>query len=80
MANPRPTTKRTTVYLRADIARAAKLKAAISGKTMSDLANEGLARLLREDARDLKIFRQRAKDKTRSYDEFIAELEKRGEI
>lgn len=72
--------RRTTVYLEAGIAKAIKIKAAASGRSVSDLANEGLARLLREDARDLKIFRERKNEKSRPYDEFIAELEKRGEI
>ncbi len=70
----------TTIYLEPAIAKAVRVKAAMSGKSVSDLANKGLVRLLRDDARDLKILRNRRKQPTRSYEEFIAELEKRGEI
>ena len=72
--------KRTTVYLDAQVAKAVKVKAALSGKTVSELANEGLVRLLREDARALKTFRDRARQPMSSYEEFIAQLEKSGEI
>ncbi len=78
MARSRP--KRTTVYLDPEIVKAVKIKAALSGKSFSDLANDGLVRLLREDARDLKIFRARRKQRLTSYEDFIALLEKRGEI
>jgi len=72
--------KRTTVYLDPEVVKAVKIKAALSGKSVSDLANEGLVRLLREDARDLKIFRERQKQRVSSYEDFIAKLEKSGEI
>ena len=72
--------KRTTVYLNADVVKAVKIKAALSGRSVSELANEGLVRLLREDARDLRLIHTRRKQRARSYDDFIAELEKRGEI
>ena len=72
--------KRTTVYLDAQVVKAVKIKAALSGKTVSDLANEGLVRLLREDARDLKLFRTRRKQKATSYEDFIVQLEKSGDI
>ena len=72
--------KRTTVYLDPEVVKAVKIKAALSGKSVSDLANEGLVRLLREDARDLKIFRERQKQRVSSYGDFIAKLEKSGEI
>ena len=72
--------KRTTVYLDAQVVKAVKVKAALSGKSLSDLANEGLVRLLREDARDLKIFRARRNQRVSSYEAFIAQLEKSGAI
>ena len=72
--------KRTTVYLNAEVVKAVKIRAALTGKTVSDLANEGLVRLLREDACDLKLLRTRRKQRVSSYEAFIAELEERGEI
>lgn len=68
------------MYLDPQVVKAVKIKAALSGKSVSDLANEGLVRLLREDARDLKIFRARRKHPVSSYEEFIAKLEKSGDI
>ena len=72
--------KRTTVYLHPEVVKAVKIKAALSGKSVSDLANEGLVRLLREDARDLKTLRSRRNQRMSSYEEFINQLEKSGEI
>lgn len=76
----RARSKRTTVYLDSQVVKAAKIKAALSGKSVSDLANEGLVRLLREDARDLKILRARRKQRVSSYEDFIAQLEKSGDL
>ena len=80
MARARVRLKRTTVYLDPQVVKAVKIKAALTGKSVSDLANEGLVRLLREDARDLKVFRERRKQRLTSYEDFIAQLEKSGEI
>lgn len=68
----------TTVYLDPRIARAIKMKAAASGKSVSDFANEGLAALLREDERDLRIFRERKNQPTRDYDEVVREMKRDG--
>jgi len=57
-----------------------KLKAAVSGRSISDLVNEGLKRILHEDAELIRLFKSRQKGKTRPYEEFIAELRKNGEI
>ena len=70
----------TTVHLDPDVSRAVRLKVAVSGKSLSDLANEGLRRILREDAEDLRLMKSRRKGKTRPYEEFIAELRKNGDL
>jgi hypothetical protein len=70
----------TTIHLDPEIARAVKIKAAVSGRSLSDLANEGLRRILSEDEADLRIVSQRRKSKTRPYEEFLAELRKNGQI
>ena len=72
--------RRATVYLDPHIARAAKMKAAATGKSLSDLANEGLVRLLTEDERDLRMIRQRRKEPARDYEEFLKELRRDGRI
>jgi hypothetical protein len=70
----------TTVYLNPRIAKAAKVRAALSDKSLSDLVNDALAKCLREDADDLEIIRRRKKEKGsfRNYDEFVEDLKKNG--
>ena len=49
----------TTLYLDPKLAKAAKVKAAVMGKSFSDLANEGLARLLKEDEAIIRLANSR---------------------
>jgi hypothetical protein len=80
MVSPMAATKRqaTTLYLDPRISRAARMKAAATGKSLSDLANEGLVRLLTEDDRDLQAVRRRRKEPVRAYEDFLKELRKDG--
>ncbi len=73
-------TKRTTVYLPADLHRALKLKAAASDRSLSDLVNDAVARALAEDAEDLEAIRLRAKEKPASYASFVGDLKRRGKL
>ena len=68
----------TTVYLNPRIARAAKACAALSGKSLSELVNDALARRLREDASDLALIRARRNEPARDYEDFVNELKKDG--
>lgn len=70
----------TTVHLDPQVARAARLKAAVSGKSLSDLANEGLTRLLREDSDDLRLMNKRRRSKPTPYADFIEELRRNGDL
>jgi len=70
----------TTIYLDPKLAKAAKIKAAITGRSLSDLANEGLARVLREDDAILRIAKERRKQPSRDYEEFLKELRRDGLI
>ena len=72
----------TTIYLDPKIAKAAKIKAAVSGRSLSDIANEGISLILQQDAAKLKLIRERMKDraKARPYEEFIEELRRNGQI
>jgi hypothetical protein len=74
----KPARSATTVYLDRRIAKAAKVKAALTGRSLSDLANEGLTRLLSEDERDIRLARKRRTGKTRPYEEFVRELRRDG--
>lgn len=66
----------TTVYLNPRIAHAAKVRAALSDKSLSDLVNDSLAKCLNEDAADLELIRMRKKERARGYEDFLNELKK----
>ena len=68
----------TTVYLNPRIAKAAKVRAALSDKSLSDLVNDALAKIIREDAADLEIIRKRANEPTRDYEDVVKEMKKNG--
>ena len=64
----------TTVYLDPKIARAAKVKAALTDKSVSDLINEALARKLAEDEESIRIMRQRRREPARDFERVLREL------
>lgn len=70
----------TTVYLVPEIARAAKVKAALLEKSFSDVVNDSLARSIRQDAAHLSVFQKRKNERARSYEEFLTELKRDGLI
>lgn len=70
----------TTIYLDPKLARAIKVKAALNDKSVSDLANEAFSRFLSEDAADSALVRKRRREKSRSYEEVLAELKRDGLI
>ena len=70
----------TTVYLDPRIAKAAKVRAALSNKSLSDLVNEDLAKRLRRDADDLELIRgrMRSKEPLIDYDDVVKEMKRDG--
>jgi plasmid stability protein len=73
-------TKRTTVYLDQELHQAIRLKAAVTGRSMSELINEMIREGLSEDAEDLKAFRDRANEPVISYESLLQELRAHGKI
>ena len=63
---------RSTFYLEADLHQALRRKAAIAHLTMSEIVNDAVRALLREDEEDLAAFSGRAKEKSVSYEQFLA--------
>ena len=59
---------RTTVYLRPQVYRALKVKAATTDRSVSDLINGAVIEALREDALDLEAFEKRAKERSRPFE------------
>ena len=71
---------RSTVYLEPDLHRALRLKSADSQRSMSDIVNEALRQALREDQQDLAAVRGRAKERSLSYEYFLAKLKADGTL
>lgn len=71
---------RSTVYLDPELHQALRLKSAQSRRSMSELVNDALRQALREDQEDLSAVRSRTREKTLSYEEFLAKLKADGTL
>jgi len=63
---------RSTFYLEPGLHQALRLKAATTHRSMSEIVNEAVRALLREDEEGLAAFSGRAKEKFVSYEQFLA--------
>jgi len=72
--------KRATIYFDPDLHRALRLKSAESERSMSDIVNEALSAMLREDAEDLADVRERENEPVISFEEFVTQLRERGKL
>jgi predicted DNA binding CopG/RHH family protein len=78
---PSPTgAVRSTVYLEPEQHQALRLKSAHSRKSMSEIVNDAVRQALREDEADLAAVRSRAKEKSLSYEGFLAKLKADGTL
>ena len=68
------------MYLRPELHKALRVKSIDTDKSVSDLINEAIRISLREDAEDLAAFRERAKEPTVDFEEFLKELGARGQL
>ena len=73
-------TKRATVYLDPQLHKILKLKAAETSVSISQIIDETLRKELAEDAEDLKVFQDRTKEPTISYEKVLAQLKRDGKI
>jgi plasmid stability protein len=71
---------RSTVYLEPELHQALRLKSAHSRRSMSEIVNDALREALREDEEDLAAVRSRRKEKTLSYEDFLAKLKADGTL
>ena len=69
---------RTTVYLDPKIYRAAKVKSAVTGKTLSAIINHALILALLEDEADLTALHQRRKEPSRAFADVLKDLRRDG--
>lgn len=72
--------KRSTIYFEPEVHQALKVRAASSDLSVSELVDEAVRLLMREDQEDLAAFKERASEKEISYEAMLADLEKHGKI
>jgi len=72
--------KRATVYFDPDIHKALKIKAAETSRSISDIIDDAVRRELAEDEEDLRAFKERAHEKTVSFEEVLKDLRTHGKI
>jgi hypothetical protein len=72
--------KRATIYLDADLHRAARIKAMEVETSVSDLVNAALRQSLAEDADDLAAFRDRVKEPNLDFEAVVKDLRRRGKL
>ncbi len=72
--------KRATVYFEPEIHRALRLKAATSGKSISDMVNDAVKLSLAEDAEDLEAFEKRKREPNLDFEQFVKALKRRGKL
>ena len=73
-------TKRSTIYLDADLHQALRLKSAHTNLSISDIVNDSLRAALRDDQEDLAAFEERAAEPVMSYESLLAKLKADGKI
>jgi hypothetical protein len=73
-------TKRTTIYLDPDLHKALRLKAISVSRSVSELVNDAIRRVLVEDAEDITAFEEKDKEPLISYEEMVKRLKKDGRI
>jgi hypothetical protein len=74
------TLKRSTIYLKPELHRALRIKAVDTQRSLSDLVNEAVQRVLREDEEDLSAFEVRESEPTLTYEELLKDLKAHGKI
>ena len=72
--------KRSTVYFEPQIHQALKIRAATTNVSVSELIDEAIRLLMREDQEDLKAISSRANEEEISYEALLDDLRKHGQI
>lgn len=72
--------KRSTVYFDPAIHQALKLRAATSHTSLSELVDEAVRLLIREDQEDLEVIRSRVEEPELTYEALLNDLKKHGKI
>ena len=72
--------RRSTIYLREDLHRALRLRAAATEHSISDLVNDAVRQYLSEDVEDLAAIRERSEEKPLRFEDFVRDLKHRGKL
>ena len=72
--------KRSTVYFDPEMHKALKLKAATTDHSLSELVDEAVRLLLREDQDDLETIANRVSEPEISYESLLKDLKKHGKL
>jgi hypothetical protein len=74
------TSKRATVYFEPALHQAVRLKAVHTNKSVSEIVNEAVRAVLREDQEDLSAFDDRVAEPVISYEVLLKDLKAHGKI
>lgn len=72
--------KRATIYFDPVIHQALKVKAVTSQTSISEIVDEAVRLLMREDEEDLAAFEDRMREPEISYDALLKDLRKHGKL
>jgi hypothetical protein len=72
--------RRATIYLDADLHAALRMKSAIQDKSISELVNDAVRGMLREDADDLSAFDERAQEPFVAFEDMVKWLKDDGKL
>ena len=72
--------KRATVYFDPALHQALRVRAAVSNHSLSELVDEAVRLLMREDQEDLETYSNRVGEPELSYEAMLGDLKKHGKI
>ena len=72
--------KRSTIYFDPAIHRALRLRAASAQTSVSELVDEAVRQMMRDDQEDLAAFAERAAEPEMSYEALLADLKQHGKL
>jgi hypothetical protein len=72
--------KRSTIYFDPAIHQALRLRAASAQTSVSELVDEAVRQMMRDDQEDLAAFAERAAEPEMSYEALLADLKQHGKL
>ncbi len=72
--------KRSTVYFEPEVHQALKIRAASANISLSEIVDEAVRALMKEDQEDLEAFSNRISEPEISYEALLSDLKKHGKI